>query len=278
MLANPKVSILMATYNRCEYLNETVKSIFEQTEKSLELVVVDDCSTDDTGLILSELKEKYFNIKTIKNVANIGLSKSLNIGLQNCDGIYIARIDDHDLWIDINKIEMQIRIMDRNKIDFLGSGYLEGSSSFINPLHNNAIEQQMLYRSPFCHVTMVMKKKAIDVLGGYNETLSYGEDWDLWLRAIQQFRMGNIPQITTKVKLTNHGMSSKNYLEQTLLGIKLVFRNRKYFGVWKTFKALTYHMFCLIFFKIIPYESFIHKRMKNIFRRNFLETSKVNFL
>ena len=91
----PKVTVLMSVYNGEKYIRDAVDSILNQTFQDFEFLIIDDASTDNTNKILYAYNDK--RIQRIKNKKNIGLTKSLNIGLMAANGNYIARIDADDI-------------------------------------------------------------------------------------------------------------------------------------------------------------------------------------
>lgn len=117
-MASPIVSIIMPVYNSKKYIKKTLQSIKHQTFKNWKLIIVDDCSNDNSSdVIKKELKgfeEKYQIIKLNKNS---GVSTARNTALRHIDTKYIAYIDSDDIW-NIKKLEKQIAFMEKNKYDF----------------------------------------------------------------------------------------------------------------------------------------------------------------
>ena len=94
---NPKVSVIIPTYNVERYIQECIKSIQEQTYDNIEIVVVDDCSTDKTYEILKNIEEKDRRLKVFKNDKNMKICYTLNRALKNSTGEYIVRMDGDDI-------------------------------------------------------------------------------------------------------------------------------------------------------------------------------------
>lgn len=117
------VSIIMPSYNTAKYIDETVKSVFAQTYENWELIIVDDCSTDNTDDVvkqfLSDERIKYF-----KNAVNSGAAVSRNRAIKEAKGKWIAFLDSDDLWVS-DKLEKQIRFMEKNGYHFSYSNYCE---------------------------------------------------------------------------------------------------------------------------------------------------------
>ena len=125
MRKNPKVSVVMSVYNGAEFLRESVESILSQTYTNFEFVIVNDGSTDQTSKILSEYEDR--RILCIDNGKNLGLAKSLNIGIRHANGKYIIRMDSDDVALK-ERIDVLVDFMEKNPtIDFAGSQafYLE---------------------------------------------------------------------------------------------------------------------------------------------------------
>ena len=104
---SPLVSIVMATYNGEQYIKKQLDSIIKQSYKNIEIIICDDCSTDNTIKIINKYKEKYSFIKLFINESNLGYAKNFEKGISLCSGKYIALSDQDDIW-DLNKIKMQL--------------------------------------------------------------------------------------------------------------------------------------------------------------------------
>ena len=109
----PKVSILMPVYNSAEFLREAIESMLSQSFKDFEFLIVDDGSTDGSAGILAEYVEKDSRIRIIRNEKNQGIVYSLNRGLKECTGEYIARMDSDDIALK-ERLDKQIAVLDKN--------------------------------------------------------------------------------------------------------------------------------------------------------------------
>ena len=105
-MGNIKFSIIIPTYNSEKYIEKCLENVLSHTHKNIEIIVIDDCSTDNTVKVL----EKYENIKLYKTKENSRQGAATNIGLEHCSGDYILFIDSDDSLYDINVIE---RIADK---------------------------------------------------------------------------------------------------------------------------------------------------------------------
>ncbi len=102
--SNQLISIAMATYNGSLYIPSQLDSIINQTHKNIEIIIVDDCSSDDTVSIILQYQKQHTNIKLIQNQTNMGVVKTFAQAISLCEGDYIALSDQDDVWFS-NKLE-----------------------------------------------------------------------------------------------------------------------------------------------------------------------------
>ena len=126
------ISVIIPLYNSEHLIKETLASVLSQTYQNIEVLVVDDCSTDSSYAIVEELAKKDNRIKLFKNEVNSGAAVSRNVGLKNSTGRYIAYVDADDLWKE-DKLEKQIKFLKENKIGFSCCGY--------NVINENGVDQ-----------------------------------------------------------------------------------------------------------------------------------------
>lgn len=188
----------MSVYNGEKHLVEALDSIFSQTYKDIEIIVIDDCSTDSTPKILSMYEDK--RLKIFKNKKNIGLALSLNKALDYSSGNYIARHDADDVSHP-SRLFKQVEYMDRNPdVYLLGTSYMVIDSKGLvigkgNTLYDDSeIKQQINKSSVFCHGSVLFRKEIFDKVGKYSNK-SVAQDYDLWQRIVPKFKVGNLDDI-----------------------------------------------------------------------------------
>lgn len=116
------VSVIIPVYNSEKFIKETIKTVQNQTYKNYELIVVNDCSTDNSKKIIEEEIKKDNKIKLINLKENSGVAIARNTGIDNAKGKYIAFLDADDLW-EKEKLEKQIEFMSKNEYEFTFTGY-----------------------------------------------------------------------------------------------------------------------------------------------------------
>ena len=183
-----KVSIITPAYNSGKYIDETIQSVINQTHKNWEMIIVDDCSSDDTQLIVKEYASKDKRIKLISNKENYGVAISRNIGLKKAKGKYVAFIDSDDLW-DKEKLKKQLVFMENNTIYFSFSSYQKFDSNsgkkekVINvPLvitANEILENTIIG----CLTVMINREKIGDF---YMPNLNHMEDNATWYSILKK--------------------------------------------------------------------------------------------
>ena len=185
----PKITVVMGVYNTLDetMLIKSINSIIEQSFEDFEYIICDDGSTDSTYEILEKISKKDKRIKLIKNEKNLGLAAALNNCIINSTGKYIARQDADD-YSSKYRFEKQISFLESNKeISFVGSNMFYFNSSQIwgeYRLPKNPKKEDFLFRVPFMHATLMMRKNDIIKSGMYtvNKYTARCEDYDLFMK------------------------------------------------------------------------------------------------
>ena len=116
------ISVIMPVYNSLNFVKESVNSVLAQSHKEFELLIIDDASTDGTGLLLRKIQKNDSRIKIISLLKNCGVSNARNIGIDHARGIFIAFLDSDDIW-EKNKIEIQLSFMQSKNVKFTYTEY-----------------------------------------------------------------------------------------------------------------------------------------------------------
>jgi len=188
-MKTPKVSVVMSVYNCERYVGEAVKTILHQTFSDFEFIIINDGSTDRTPNLLREFDDP--RIRVIDQ-PNSGLTVSLNRGIRLAKGEYIARMDADDLS-ERERLEKQVKALDRNPgIAVVGCWYkiIDENGSLVGykrlPEDVNQLAELLMRENPICHGSVMMRKRALQTVGLYNENLRYAQDYELWLRMLHE--------------------------------------------------------------------------------------------
>lgn len=200
-----RISVLIPTYNVQNWIEESLSSILNQSYKNIEVIIVDDCSTDCTYAILEKIAESDSRVKLFKNDSNRKIVKTLNFALSKSTGEYIARHDGDDVAFG-NRLKMQLEYLIKNDLDLIGSqmipidenGGVIGEISEL-PVGEKKVKACAEYSSPITHIWL-SKKLVYERLDGYRE-VPYAEDYDFILRAIDAgFKCDNPSEAYMKIR------------------------------------------------------------------------------
>ncbi len=191
------VSVLIPTYNVEKFIKLSINSIINQTYKNLEIIIIDDCSTDNTFNILEKMSLKDSRIKLFKNDNNLKICKTLNKAFSMSKGDYIVRMDGDDIS-KLDKIERQINYLEKNMdIGLVGVSIInineDGKEISRNKYRKDfsLLKKLLRYGTPVLHIWAARREIYIK-LGGYRETL-YVEDYDFLSRMVTEgYKFSNL--------------------------------------------------------------------------------------
>ena len=174
------ISVLLPVFNAEEDVNVAIKSILNQSHKDLELLIIDDGSTDNSYQICMNISEQDNRVKVFKNHNNLGLTKSLNLLINESNGKYLARQDADD-WSEETRFEKQLKFMNDENIDVVYARSVRNDTKNIFPRLSYYLPLNFVlrYKNPFIHGTMLAKKNIIEKVGGYDEKFIYSQDYKL---------------------------------------------------------------------------------------------------
>jgi len=254
-MERPLVSVVIPTYNRAASVKKTLDSVFLQTYKNLEIIIIDDCSTDDTSKVLYVISSKDNRVRVLRNEKNLRLVRTLNKGVKAAKGKYIARLDDDDVWLDADKIEKQINFLESHPDYVLtGGGVIKVDeqggeiSRVLFPKEDIRIREAMLFRSLFIHSAVVFRRDVFDKIGGYNENLSVCEDYDLWLRMGRVGKLYNFPDYFVRYAESDSNLSNTQLRKIFWRNVLLVKKYGRYYPHFKKafFLRIGYYLYSFI--------------------------------
>ena len=214
------ISVILPVYNASQFIAETINSILEQTFTDFELIIINDGSTDTSELIIQSFEDH--RIIYVKQ-ENRGVGFSIRKGCEMAKGKYIARIDADDICMP-ERFEIQVDYLRKNPdtvlvssaviyIDYAGN---EMGRSFPH-LSNWAILKRMKYSSTICHPAVMMRKKAYNLTGGYQNIQPF-EDLFLWLSLSKYGKLHNLKMPLIKYRILENSVSHQltNYEKNKL--------------------------------------------------------------
>ena len=225
----PLVSVLICAYNTEAYIEEAVKAVLKQTYSNLEIIIVNDGSTDSTLDILTNLALQDSRIKIINNEYNKGFINSLNIGIQHTNSEYIARTDADDItdkhWIekimgqllsnnDIIAMGSYISILSENNSGKIGKHYKTGDI-WKTPLTHSEIVEKMLFKNPIHNNTMIVRSKVFKEYNlRFDPNYKHAEDYKFWFEVSKLGKLANYPEVLAYYRLHESQTSSLYNIEQ----------------------------------------------------------------
>ena len=215
-----KISVVMPTYNTpVQYLTEAVDSILNQSFQDFEFIIIDDGSTNGSDVYLKSLQDQ--RVKIIWNPCNLGVTKTLNIGLQNANGKYIVRMDSDDISYP-TRFEKQYAFMENNPNVIVCGTNIEfiGAQSGIT---RNKIDNIELYRCKLLfynpgptHPSVIIRNETLRNNNiQYNEKLKYAQDYDLWTTIIHYGEIAILDDILLRYRVHDKQVTIANNVEQS---------------------------------------------------------------
>lgn len=226
----PTVSVIIPTYNRARLIGEAIQSVLDQTFTDLELIVVDDGSTDNTESVVTEFKDP--RVRYIHQ-ENMGISAARNAGIHNTQGRYVAFLDSDDLWLP-RLLESQVPVLDGDPhfgvvytraqaIDANGNALFHTRGD-LQKYPDQALKS-MLYGDFTCIQTALIRRECFDGAGFFDESLTGRVDWDMFLRLAKVCRFAFTDRVLAHFRahsLQHTGVKSEYFAEVCESGIKVL--------------------------------------------------------
>lgn len=205
------VSVIMPTFNSEKYLRESIDSILSQTHANLELIITDDCSSDSTWDILTQIMNVDFRVKIFQLDTNSGAGSARNNSILNSNGEFLAFCDSDDIW-ELNKLEVQINFMLVNKVYFTYSSYTvfgDGIKFQVNPPLELKFEDLRRKNYIGCSTVVIDKSKLGKIL---MPEFRNRQDWGFWLKVIQEIGIARgIGMSLVKYRIHNNSISKRKF-------------------------------------------------------------------
>ena len=208
----PKISIILPVYNGATTIQATIDSVLQQTFSDFELIIIDDDSTDHTLEILSQYTDSRIQVLSC---SHRGAAASRNRGLKQASGEYIAFLDADDLWTP-DKLEAQLNALQTHPkaaVAYSWTDYIDESGNWRQAGRHRRVNgdafAQML-RSNFLEngSNPLICRYALDDVGDFDESLTGGQDWDLYLRLAARYLFVNVPAVQIFYRIRNNSISA----------------------------------------------------------------------
>jgi glycosyltransferase involved in cell wall biosynthesis len=231
----PALSVIMTVYNSERYIEKSITSVLGQSFKDYEFIIVDDGSTDNSINIISSIRDNRIHLIKCNH---LGRTQALNYAFRQTNAPLIAIMDSDDISSP-DRFQKQIDILNNNPgIGIVSSWYefISGKEKVLNktrklPENHDNIEYEMTIHCSMCFSALMLQRRLITQLGGFNEELSCDEDYDLYLKLLPLTKFYNVQEVLLKYRIhsssnsvmhkiderTNTFQLSKNYLKSLFL-------------------------------------------------------------
>ncbi len=219
---SPLVTIICLCYNHARFVEEAIQSVWHQTYQNIELIIVDDASTDNSVEVIQKLIQDKPQISFIANTENLGSCRSFNKALKLAKGNYFIDLAADDVLLPdrVQKgvallrekgSEYGVQFSDAEIIDEEGKHLRYHSTIF----PHSSIPQGDVYpfvinRYFICSPTMMFTRAVMELLNGYDEALAF-EDFDLWVRASRKYKFCYLPEVLIKRRMVSTSMSKAQF-------------------------------------------------------------------
>ncbi len=217
MHQQPVVSVVMAVYNGAAYLRPAIDSVLAQTFRAFELLIIDDASTDTSVAMVRAYRDP--RICLIQHTHNQGQAAALNTGLECASGRYIAIMDSDDISLP-QRFAQQVALLEQHpEIDICGCWCRTiGAGPRVvwdYPTDHERMHCTLLFHPALVHSSVMLRRAALQAAGlTYDETLPRAQDYDLWVRAAERLRMGNLPRVLVLYRRKAPAQQHRQYQQQ----------------------------------------------------------------
>ncbi|MDH3710741.1 MAG: glycosyltransferase [Cyclobacteriaceae bacterium] len=223
-MSQPLVSIICICHNHAEYVQEALESVRHQSYGNIQLIAVDDGSSDGSQEILRKWQVQHSSLELLLLPKNIGYCAAFNKGYRLAQGEFIIDLSADDLLM-IDRVKMGVKALTSSEagVNFCDAHYIDSKSRLIRshfhrdklgkllqPVPDGDIYRELLRRYFICAPTMMIKNEVLQALGGYDESLYY-EDFDFWVRSSRNYLYSFTDQVLVKKRILPNSMSKSQY-------------------------------------------------------------------
>ncbi|KUK77312.1 MAG: Glycosyltransferase [candidate division WS6 bacterium 34_10] len=223
MNKEPLVSVLIPSYNSAKYLDDSIDSILNQTYTNWELIISDDCSTDDSFEIAQRYASEDKRIKAFKNERNLGISGNMNKALEECSGKYIAILDADD-WSYSYRLKEQVDAMENNNKIVACSGWFDICDEELKvkytkdlPESNEELRKAMKRYMPLIHPGTMWRNEALFKTDLYPEYLNVGHDYLITIDISEHGELYNLQKPVIKYRVREKSITGEKLFDTELV-------------------------------------------------------------
>lgn len=225
---NDLVTVVLPTYNRARILRYAIESVLAQTHSNLELIVVDDHSSDDTRSIVESFDEP--RIAYVRNAANVKLPSSLNVGFERSRGKYLTWTSDDNLY-ERDALRQMIDFLECERGDFVFADYYDfadldlATGLPVNPRHEKLPDTLAVENGNRIGACFLYTRRVYDAVGPYDPELLLVEDYDYFLRISRRFRLHHLPQPLYYFRKHDDSLYVSRFCEVKAADVLIRYRN-----------------------------------------------------
>lgn len=214
------VSVIVPVYNRANLVGATLESILAQTYQNIEVIAINDGSTDTSLEVLKAYADKYPDKMTVIDQQNSGQVRARNTGIYHAQGEFIAFLDSDDTW-EREKLELQIPLLNSETgLVYCGINEVDQNNSIIRTVPCEAkmrgnIYRKLLIRNRMTGGSVVVSRTALESVGVFDESLQAAENWDLWIRIARNFKVNYLNKpLVNYLKHSGNMSSDSDWMSQ----------------------------------------------------------------
>lgn len=230
-----KVSVITPSYNSSLYISHAIHSVQSQSYQNWEMIIVDDCSSDNSVELIKEFKKKDKRIKLIPLSKNVGAAEARNIALRNASGKFIAFLDSDDMWYP-DKLEKQLAFMQNNDYAFTFTAYERINHDNSRKINNIYVPQKINYNKFLKNTIIGTLTVLIDKQKtGYFEmaNIRSSHDMALWCKLLKKgFNAYGLNEILSIYRVVDSSNTAKKW--KAAKDVWIVYRENEHFNILKS--------------------------------------------
>lgn len=242
-----KVSVIIPAYNKAEYTRRTVDSVLAQTYPDIEIIVVDDGSSDTTAQVMTQYAQRINFVRK----ANGGCCSARNEGIRRCTGNYVVFLDCDDLLCP-EKVERCIDYLEKNPrfgFVYTGAYFIDEHDKIVGQYahpqsREGLITSKLILGNFICNSTVLVKRPILEKAGFFDEKIFTPADWDMWLRLSEIAQAGFLQEPLTKYRIADNYIFNRLALarQEEMYVLEKFFKDRPAQGILKRRAFSNYHL------------------------------------